>query len=142
MLVGAPIVIIRATAQARRAVCFRTNGVSYTKKHEIRKTDRRVSEDIRASKWKSEICKTFCRCPLGCFGGGRGFGFGFANQPVKLRGEVGGMGHNLLMKFVQRYFGSQGMNKFAIIVKSKPYLAIKSSHISIGKYLSDCRTQR
>lgn len=43
--------------------------------------------------WKSERCKTLSRLPLGFLGGGSGFGFGFANHPVKLSGDVGGNGH-------------------------------------------------
>lgn len=42
----------------------------------------------------SLICRTFNRFPLGGFGGGRGLGFGVANQSVIFRGTVGGTGHN------------------------------------------------
>src|SRR5713101_1517776 len=36
----------------------------------------------------SERWRTFARWPLGFLGAGRGFGFGFANQFVRFKGEV------------------------------------------------------
>jgi len=47
----------------------------------------------RGSMWKSDKCNTLRRFPLGFFRGGSGFGFGLENQPVRLRGGVGGSEH-------------------------------------------------
>lgn len=58
-------------------------------------TDRKRAYAL-GSMWMSEICRTLRRSPLGCFGGGSGFGFGFANQLVRLSGTAGGIGHRLL----------------------------------------------
>ena len=52
---------------------------------------------------KSNRCSTLRRFPLGFFGGGSGLGFGFANQPVRLSGVVGGRAqreHEFEIKFV------------------------------------------
>ncbi len=50
---------------------------------------------------RSDKCRTFRRLPEGFFAAGSGLGFGFANQLVKSRGDVGGRGQSPERKWLQ-----------------------------------------
>ena len=88
------VVVVLTTAQARRAVRLRAVGVTLQL---CQRCQRSVTpgnkEAARGSMCRSEMCRTFRRCPDAFFGAGSGSGLGLENQPVRLRGVVGGSGH-------------------------------------------------
>lgn len=69
---------------------------------------------LRGSRWKSDRWRTLSRFPLGFLGGGSGSGFGFANQLVKSRGLVGGMGH-AKPNVLQKYYSVRRCNKLDVL---------------------------
>ena len=89
------------------------------------------------SKWKSDKCKTLSLFPLGVFGGGRGYGLGLENQPVRFKGGVAGVGH-MLKKFSHKAWQLQTkMSPQRKLQFLFSYLAVKTANVGIGDHLRD-----
>ena len=100
--------------------------------------------------WKSDKCRTFKRLPDGFFAAGSGLGFGFANQPARSKGDVGGSGQRSEMKWLHiAYIRCKG--RVIPVIKGttsqeepplgRHYLSIKAPNISRGDNLSDRRAE-
>lgn len=95
---------------------------------------------IRGSIWRSERCNIFSRCPVAFLAGGRGSGFGLANQPVRFKLLVGASGqrpaytaHNICNWFLR--FAQHS-------ARTVSYLSIIAPKIGIGRDLGNDVAQR